>query len=86
VRPNVALFRRAGAFGFGVLVLMACGESRRPIGDECLRSDDCLSGVCALRTCVAAPKLINGAGDMPPDDAVQLAPPVDAGATRNDGG
>ena len=44
------------------LLARACGETRRPIGEECLRGDDCLSGVCSARTCVAAPPLVTGAG------------------------
>ena len=64
-----------------VLSLMAaCGETRRPIGDECLRSDDCLSGVCSARTCVAAPALVNAAVGTPPDE-MPLVPIVDGGAS-----
>ena len=56
---------------------LACGETRRPIGDECLRGDDCLSGVCSARTCVAAPSLVQGAGAPPPDELPRV-PIVDA--------
>lgn len=59
-----------------VATLEACGESRRPIGEECLRDEDCLSAVCAARSCVSAPTLISGAGGtveetphLPGDDA-----------------
>jgi hypothetical protein len=37
----------------GLWVLMACEERRRPLGDECLRNDDCLSTICVSRVCVA---------------------------------
>lgn len=57
-----------------------CGETRRPIGDECLRSDDCLSGVCSDKTCVAAPALVTGAGS-PPADEVPRVPIVDGGTS-----
>ena len=57
-----------------------CGETRRPIGDECLRSDDCLSGVCSDKTCVAAPALVTGAGP-PPADEVPRVPIVDGGTS-----
>lgn len=57
---------------------LACGETRRPIGDECLRGDDCLSGVCSARTCVAAPVLVQGAGAPPPDELPRF-PIVDGG-------
>lgn len=72
---------------FGVLLGLACGETRRPIGDECLRSEDCLSGYCASRTCVAAPALVNGGLGPPPDETPRIpvaeggvdAAPTDAG-------
>jgi hypothetical protein len=31
----------------------ACEETRGALGDECLRSEDCLSGICSGRSCVA---------------------------------
>ena len=57
--------------------LLACGETRSPIGDECIRGEDCLSGVCSSRTCVAAPPLVNGSG--PPPDETARIPIGDAG-------
>jgi hypothetical protein len=84
IRGRVA---RACGLVFGPLVVcVACGETRRPIGDECLRGDDCLSGVCADRTCVSAPSLVTGAQSQPPDETPripsadgQAPPPQDAG-------
>ena len=76
--------RRAPAVTVLLLVVAAgiggCGETRRPIGDECLRSDDCLSGVCSDKTCVAAPTLVTGAGGPPPDELPRV-PVVDGGPT-----
>jgi hypothetical protein len=78
--------RSAVACGIAAVLTLgvACGESRRPIGEECLRDDDCLSNVCASRSCVAAPTLIRGATGtepeaprLPVDDA---AAPTDAAA------
>lgn len=57
----------------------ACGEQRRPIGEECLRDEDCLSSVCAARTCVSAPTLVTGASDPPGDEEPRI--PMDAGAS-----
>lgn len=59
--------------------LVACGETRSPIGEECLRGDDCLSGVCSARTCVAAPALVTGAGPPPPDETARI--PIAEGGT-----
>ncbi len=61
----------------GALLSLACGETRSPIGDECIRGEDCLSGVCSSRTCVAAPPLVNGTG--PPPDETARIPIGDAG-------
>jgi hypothetical protein len=66
-----------GYAGVTVFVI-ACGETRRPIGEECLRHEDCLSGVCAARLCASAPTLVTGAGDPPPDEEPRI--PDDAGA------
>ncbi|MBS2016877.1 MAG: hypothetical protein JST00_28585 [Deltaproteobacteria bacterium] len=68
----------AGLAAFG-LAMFACGETRLPIGDECLRSEDCLSGYCASRTCVAAPPLVNGGAGPPPDETPRI--PVAEGGT-----
>jgi hypothetical protein len=70
-----------------LVILFACGETRRPIGDECLRDDDCLSGVCSARSCVSAPPLRTGATGPTPDEEPDIAaadggvvsPPTDAG-------
>lgn len=54
-----------------VLVGPGCGETRRPLGDECLRDDDCLSSACSGRVCVAAPPLTNDQLG-PPDRGAKL--------------
>ena len=73
----------ASVASLALRVLAACGETRRPIGDECLRSDDCLSGVCSSRTCVAAPSLVTGAGPPPPDETARV-PIVEGGPSPAD--
>src|SRR6185295_13230863 len=82
-RPTADMFRVAFGLVAAVAVLVACGETRRPIGDECLRDEDCLSGVCAARVCSAAPSLVAGGGDKVPDEQPRLPdaaapPPRDA--------
>jgi hypothetical protein len=71
----------AAASAIAALVSLACGESRHPIGEECVRDDDCLSAVCAARMCVSAPTLVNGAGRPPPDEQPRIP---DATATPGD--
>jgi len=73
--PAVPVLLLLVAAGIG-----GCGETRRPIGEECLRSDDCLSGVCSDKTCVAAPTLVTGAAGPPPDEVPRI-PIVDGGPT-----
>jgi hypothetical protein len=60
-------------FAFFAVIFLACGETRRPIGDECLRDDDCLSGVCSARSCVSAPPLTIGANGPTPDEQPNIA-------------
>jgi hypothetical protein len=55
----------AVACAIALLAVFACGESRRPIGEECIRDEDCLSSYCAARTCVSAPALVTGGVGSP---------------------
>ena len=72
------------AVTIALAAIVACGETRRPIGDECLRDDDCLSGVCSARSCVSAPPLRVGTSGPTPDEQPDIAeggttpPPADA--------
>ena len=54
----------------------ACTEQLRSKGEECLKDGDCLSGVCANFTCVAAPPLLDA--EVSGDGSLD--------ATSNDGG
>lgn len=86
--PAVALVSVALVSLTALASVAGCGETRRPIGDECLRGDDCLSGVCSSRTCVAAPPLVAGVGGPPPDETARI-PIGDGGAPAdapNEGG
>lgn len=69
----------AGALlcGLASVTALACGESRRPIGDECIRDEDCLSDVCAARLCASAPSLVTGASNPPADEEPRF--PADGG-------
>ncbi len=56
-----------------VLTLGAgCEETRRSLGEECLRNEDCLSGTCSARTCVSERPVVSTPVEAPP-------PRVDAG-------
>lgn len=77
--------RFALACALAAALAFACGESRRPIGEECLRNEDCLSSFCAARTCVSAPALVTGASE-PPEEQEPLIPVGDSAAPIVDAG
>ena len=76
--------RRLACAAVAMQLALACGETRGPLGEECIRSDDCLSGACADRVCVAQPALVTGAGSSPPDDTPRI-PSSDASTPRDAG-
>lgn len=85
-KQAISDMRRAQFLLASGLILFACGETRRPIGDECLRDDDCLSGVCSARSCVSAPPLKTGTTGPTPDEEPDIvsgeggaSPSTDAG-------
>ncbi|MBX3259872.1 MAG: hypothetical protein KIS78_01360 [Labilithrix sp.] len=79
------VFVFACALAAPLALVCACGESRRPIGEECLRDEDCLSNFCAARACVSAPSLVTGASGSP-DDEEPLIPTGDGASSGTDGG
>jgi hypothetical protein len=74
------------ACAIALVTFLACGETRSPIGDECLRSDDCLSRVCAARTCVAAPALVVGASNPPDPEEPRIPTSEGGGGGTTDAG
>ena len=67
------------AFVAFVAVASACGETRRSLGEDCIKNEDCLSNLCASSKCGSDPPLLDGS---PP--AVDAAPDVTSDAP--DGG
>jgi hypothetical protein len=68
-----------------VLVLAgACAEERGSIGDDCLKDQDCLSGVCSELHCVAPPPLLDAAY-VPVVDATVDAPAETSAETSTAG-
>jgi hypothetical protein len=45
--------------GLAAALAAACAESRRSLGAQCLKSQDCLSGICSQFACAAAPPTID---------------------------
>jgi hypothetical protein len=48
----------AGPLVAGVIAA-ACSESRFPLGADCLKDEDCLSGICSQQRCAAAPPYLD---------------------------
>ena len=67
---------------FTLLSILACGETRHAPGEACLRGDDCLSGFCTDRICVAAPPLGKPQSGSGSDAAASVE---DAGSSSMDG-
>jgi hypothetical protein len=62
-----------------------CSPSQRALGEECLKDQDCLSGICSQLQCAAEPPLLDGAASAPSaDGALSEAGAFDASA-RPDG-
>ncbi len=69
---------------FGALLALGsgCEETRRSLGEECLRNEDCLSGTCSARACVSERPVVNTPIDTPTVDSGAL--PDAGGATDAD--
>jgi len=67
---------------------VACTEELRTNGQSCLKSNDCLSGVCANFTCVAAAPLLDAevSGDGSLEAASEAAADGPSEAAPKDAG
>jgi hypothetical protein len=45
-------------------VVGSCNEWRRSLGDECLKDQDCLSGICSQLRCGTAPPYLGSEGTV----------------------
>jgi len=96
-----ALRRRALALFFFVLpglFALACTETRRGLGEQCLKSEDCISNLCVAQVCASAPPVLQENPVVTPDgssaegsvendvsDAAEL-PDVQKDVTSDDAG
>lgn len=53
-RPGLLVVIVAGVMGAGATIA-ACNSFKGPLGDACMRDDDCFSQVCSAQRCVSAP-------------------------------
>lgn len=76
--------RAVGSFVAVVLALgalfNACAETRRSLGEECIKNDDCLSNICESLHCAAAPPI----GTVPSPDGAAPTPDTGTGETGSD--
>jgi hypothetical protein len=61
VRARVLAFVVAGMAALSLAY--ACAQTQRSLGDECIKSVDCLSGICSQFVCTAAPPLTSSMAD-----------------------
>lgn len=57
----VAFFVAPGLFA------LACTETRRGLGEQCLKGEDCISNLCVAQICASAPPLLQGPSTVTPD-------------------
>ena len=60
------------------LFALACTETRRGLGEECLKGEDCLSGLCVAQECASAPPLLQGTPTVGADGSVEGSTTSDA--------
>ena len=56
----------------------ACMETRRSLGEDCLKNDDCLSGVCSQLRCASVPTTT----DTRAENDASTGSPAEGGAER----
>jgi hypothetical protein len=72
--------------------VVACADTTKVLGEECIKSQDCQSGLCESQVCVAAPPflMIPTAGDSGVDASAEASAPdtstLDSAATDGDDG
>jgi hypothetical protein len=59
--------------GIGALLGNACLETRRSLGEDCLKDGDCQSGVCSQLRCAAAPPTTDTKSEIARDAARETA-------------
>jgi len=62
----------------------ACSELRSSLGDDCLKNEDCLSGICSQARCTASPPLLGGEGAPTGDAGADTSTPGDGSAPAAD--
>jgi hypothetical protein len=74
-----------------VVMFAGCMETRRALGEDCLKNDDCLSGTCSQLHCGAAPTItdaqaVGDASEEPTVEATSDGSGASADSSRESGG
>ena len=95
-RPAVRGLRPLGlvvAVSLALGVALGCAQTKRALGDECLKSEDCLSGICSQLLCAASPPLTSsqdnaeaGSADTGPTPEASVEAAVEAAVEGGGGG
>jgi hypothetical protein len=72
--------RLLAASGAVAIAIASCAELRGSVGDDCLKDQDCLSGVCTQLRCAAAPSVLEAG--LPASEASTL-PDTSTGAAED---
>ncbi|MEO8875744.1 MAG: hypothetical protein ABI461_09175 [Polyangiaceae bacterium] len=83
-------FAILACFSLPILMVVACTETERSLGERCLKGEDCTSGVCVAQQCAAAPPILQNTPTTPNDaapdvttapvDAAEAGPVIDSGS------
>src|ERR1700737_4096541 len=65
-------------------LIAACVQTQRALNEDCLKDQDCLSGICSQLKCAAAPPLLDGAPQAPPTPEAAVVVDAHADATAAD--
>lgn len=77
--------RKLGTFffallGSGVLAIGGCSETRKGLGETCLKDGDCVSNFCSATVCIAEPPVLTDANATDTSTVV-----IDAGFDGTEG-
>jgi hypothetical protein len=86
-RVRARLIKGFAAIGVAAGVVVACVELKGQLGSDCLKNQDCQSGVCSQLKCAEAPPLFEfeAGPDAAPDAADGGTPETDGPVSTPDG-
>jgi hypothetical protein len=72
------------SFSLIAIALGGCEEQRRALGEECIRNEDCLTGICGSRICISERPKVDIRPAQASDDAGTPADPEPSDANAGD--